>query len=117
MRSHDQFNTTIYGENDRYRGIYGGRRVVFLNAEDMRELRHREGPDASISISHFERRAPARRALQGRPLRDPARLRRRLLPGDERARAASAAVADGSNQPASKSIVITLEPRAAAPGG
>src|SRR5204862_6089105 len=32
MRSHDQFNTTIYGLDDRYRGIRNGRRVVFLNA-------------------------------------------------------------------------------------
>ena len=31
LRSHDQFNTTIYSENDRYRGISNGRRVVFLN--------------------------------------------------------------------------------------
>src|SRR5713226_9578630 len=35
MRSHDQFNTTIYGLDDRYRGIRNGRRVVFLNPEDI----------------------------------------------------------------------------------
>ena len=35
MRSHDQFNTTIYGLNDRYRGIYNERRVVFINANDL----------------------------------------------------------------------------------
>jgi len=35
VRSHDQFNTTIYGLDDRYRGIHGGRRVVFVNAEDL----------------------------------------------------------------------------------
>ncbi|MEZ0331594.1 MAG: FdhF/YdeP family oxidoreductase [Methylophilaceae bacterium] len=34
-RSHDQYNTTIYGLNDRYRGIFGERRVVFINAEDL----------------------------------------------------------------------------------
>ena len=37
IRSHDQFNTTIYGLDDRYRGIYGDRRVVFMNSEDMQE--------------------------------------------------------------------------------
>ncbi|HBU77552.1 MAG TPA: hypothetical protein DEF18_05570 [Muricauda sp.] len=37
IRSHDQFNTTIYGLNDRYRGIHNERRVVFMNAEDMAE--------------------------------------------------------------------------------
>ena len=35
IRSHDQFNTTIYGLDDRYRGIYQGRRVVLMNKEDM----------------------------------------------------------------------------------
>jgi formate dehydrogenase major subunit len=34
VRSHDQFNTTIYSYNDRYRGVYNDRRVVFMNIED-----------------------------------------------------------------------------------
>ena len=38
MRSHDQFNTTIYGLSDRYRGIEGGRRVVLLHREDITAL-------------------------------------------------------------------------------
>ncbi|MFD1795925.1 FdhF/YdeP family oxidoreductase [Paracoccus aurantiacus] len=37
IRSHDQFNTTIYSENDRYRGVYGNRMVLLMNAEDMAE--------------------------------------------------------------------------------
>lgn len=37
IRSHDQFNTTIYGLNDRYRGIHNERRVVFMNKEDMEQ--------------------------------------------------------------------------------
>ncbi|MEN0051006.1 MAG: molybdopterin dinucleotide binding domain-containing protein, partial [Bacteroidota bacterium] len=35
MRSHDQYNTTIYGLDDRYRGVYNERRVVFMNEADM----------------------------------------------------------------------------------
>ncbi len=35
IRSHDQFNTTIYGLNDRYRGVFNERRVIFMNAEDI----------------------------------------------------------------------------------
>ena len=35
FRSHDQYNTTIYGPDDRYRGIKGHRKVVFMNPEDM----------------------------------------------------------------------------------
>ncbi|MDT0608408.1 FdhF/YdeP family oxidoreductase [Croceitalea rosinachiae] len=38
IRSHDQFNTTIYDMNDRYRGIYGERRIVFMNSEDMKSM-------------------------------------------------------------------------------
>ncbi|WP_435136428.1 FdhF/YdeP family oxidoreductase [Formosa sp. A9] len=38
IRSHDQFNTTIYGLNDRYRGVYNERRVLFMNETDMKAL-------------------------------------------------------------------------------
>src|SRR5699024_2373243 len=38
LRSHDQYNTTIYGLSDRYRGIEDGRRVVFVNDKDIAEL-------------------------------------------------------------------------------
>lgn len=38
IRSHDQFNTTIYGLDDRYRGVYNERRVVFINPEDMKDM-------------------------------------------------------------------------------
>ncbi|MEM7382046.1 MAG: FdhF/YdeP family oxidoreductase, partial [Bacteroidota bacterium] len=38
IRSHDQFNTTIYGLNDRYRGIYNERRVILMNPEDIKDL-------------------------------------------------------------------------------
>jgi anaerobic selenocysteine-containing dehydrogenase len=42
VRSHDQYNTTIYGKNDRYRGITGRRDVIFVNASDLaaRGLEH-----------------------------------------------------------------------------
>jgi anaerobic selenocysteine-containing dehydrogenase len=35
LRSHDQYNTTIYSMNDRYRGVYGTRTVIFMNKDDM----------------------------------------------------------------------------------
>ncbi|PUA83093.1 hypothetical protein C7S10_02400 [Nocardioides currus] len=43
MRSHDQFNTTIYGLDDRYRGIKGGRRVVFVHPDDIASLGRADG--------------------------------------------------------------------------
>ena len=42
-RSHDQYNTTIYGHDDRYRGVFGQRRVVFIHAADIRELGMADG--------------------------------------------------------------------------
>ena len=42
-RSHDQYNTTIYGMDDRYRGVFGQRRVVFIHAEDIRALGMKDG--------------------------------------------------------------------------
>ncbi|MET0540440.1 MAG: FdhF/YdeP family oxidoreductase [Variovorax sp.] len=42
-RSHDQYNTTIYGHDDRYRGVFGQRRVVFIHAEDIRALGMKDG--------------------------------------------------------------------------
>ena len=52
IRSHDQFNTTIYGMNDRYRGIYDERRVIFLNEEDMRTQGLQKGDVVDLS-SHY----------------------------------------------------------------
>ena len=43
MRSHDQYNTTVYGLNDRYRGVFGQRRVVFIHADDIRDLGLKDG--------------------------------------------------------------------------
>ena len=54
IRTHDQFNTTVYGLDDRYRGVYNERRVIFLNADDMRERGLAAG-DAVDLISHFNR--------------------------------------------------------------
>ena len=53
LRSHDQYNTTIYGLHDRYRGIHGHRRVVLMNAEDMVERGWKTGQLVDIH-SHFE---------------------------------------------------------------
>ena len=52
LRSHDQFNTTVYGDDDRYRGVYGGRRVVLLHTDDLAErgLAERDLVDLT---SHF----------------------------------------------------------------
>jgi len=53
IRSHDQFNTTIYGLNDRYRGIYNERRVVLMNEQDMERLHLKKLDPVDLS-SHYE---------------------------------------------------------------
>ena len=53
IRSHDQYNTTIYGLHDRYRGIHGNRRVLFMNALDMSESGLKTRDIVNIT-SHFE---------------------------------------------------------------
>jgi molybdopterin-dependent oxidoreductase alpha subunit len=108
IRSHDQFNTTVYGLDDRYRGIYGGRRVVFVHPDDAAG----RGLAAGDLVD-----------LVGRDEGDGARRGRafRLVPFPiARGSAAAyfpeanvlvplASVAERSNTPASKSVPITLE--------
>lgn len=53
IRSHDQFNTTIYGLDDRYRGVYNERRVLFMNEEDM-EKRQLQKMDVVNIISTYD---------------------------------------------------------------
>jgi molybdopterin-dependent oxidoreductase alpha subunit len=48
VRSHDQFNTTIYGLEDRYRGIHNGRRVIFMNPKDIERAGFRAGDKADL---------------------------------------------------------------------
>jgi len=108
MRSHDQFNSTIYGLNDRYRGVFDGRRVIFLNPLDM-EARNLSAGQVVDIYSHFEgeiRRAP----------------RFAIVPYAIARRSAAAyypetnvlvpirSVAAKSNQPSYKCIRITVSP-------
>ncbi len=62
IRSHDQYNTTIYGLDDRYRGVYGQRRVLFLGAGEMRKRQLAAGDLVdlhTISTDHVDRVARA----------------------------------------------------------
>ncbi len=53
IRSHDQFNTTIYGLDDRYRGIFNGRRVVLMNKNDIKKIDCKAGDYIDL-INHYE---------------------------------------------------------------
>ncbi len=52
IRSHDQFNTTIYGLNDRYRGIYNERRIIFMNQKDMNQRSIKDGDIVDLYNNH-----------------------------------------------------------------
>jgi len=114
LRSHDQYNTTIYGLDDRYRGIKGGRRVVLVHPEDAAGLGLPDGSYADLTSEWTdgrERTAPGFRVVHYPTARGCAAAyypeTNVLVPLD--------ATADVSNTPASKSVVIRLTP-AAAPG-
>jgi formate dehydrogenase major subunit len=108
VRSHDQYNTTIYGLDDRYRGIKGGRRVVFVNPEDLTALGRKDGEMVDL-VSEFsdgvERRAENFRIVSYDTARGCAAAyypeTNVLVPLDS--------VADVSNTPTSKSVVIRLD--------
>jgi molybdopterin-dependent oxidoreductase alpha subunit len=108
IRSHDQFNTTIYAENDRYRGVSNGRRVLLLNRADIDQRGLRDNQWVDI-ISHFE--SETRRAARFKilPYEIPLGCAAAYYP-ETNVLVPLRSVADKSNQPASKSIVITIEP-------
>ncbi|MGR4883752.1 FdhF/YdeP family oxidoreductase [Streptomyces sp. LARHCF249] len=109
LRSHDQYNTTIYGLDDRYRGITGGRRVVMVNPEDAAELGLADGAYTDL-VSEWkdgvERRAPGFRVVHYPTARGCAAA---YYP-ETNVLVPLGSTADTSNTPASKSVVIRFEP-------
>ena len=112
LRSHDQFNTTVYGLNDRYRGMHGGRRVVFVSGEDLAAFGLADGDIVDlVSVwTDGERRAPAFRVIE---YPTPAGCAAAYFP-EANVLVPLDSTADVSNTPTSKSMVIRLE-RAAVP--
>jgi molybdopterin-dependent oxidoreductase alpha subunit len=108
IRSHDQFNTSVYSLNDRYRGIHNGRRVVFLNRDDMRlaGLQARQVVDL---ISHFEGEERIARRFVVVPYDIPRRCAATYFP-EANVLVPVRSVAEKSNTPASKSVVISIRP-------
>jgi len=109
VRSHDQYNTTIYGLDDRYRGVYKGRRVVFVHPADLGALGLRDGATVDL-VSEWsdgvERRAEGFRIIEYPTARGCAAAyfpeTNVLVPLDS--------TAEVSNTPTSKSVVVRLEP-------
>ncbi|MDX6696531.1 MAG: hypothetical protein QOF02_4134 [Blastocatellia bacterium] len=110
MRSHDQFNTTVYGLDDRYRGIYNERRVVLLNVEDIGEAGLKAG-DVVDLFSHFEGETRVARRFVVVAYNIPRRCAATYFP-ETNVLVPVRSVAEKSNTPASKSVVISIEPTA-----
>lgn len=108
MRSHDQFNTSIYGLDDRYRGIYNGRRVVFLNRDDIDAANLSAGQTVDL-ISHFEGEERIAHRFVVVPYSIPRRCAATYFP-ETNVLVAVRNVADKSNTPVSKSVVISIRP-------
>jgi anaerobic selenocysteine-containing dehydrogenase len=108
MRSHDQFNTTIYGLDDRYRGIHNGRRVVFLNAEDMHAQGLNDGQVVDL-VSHFEGEERIARRFRIVPYSIPRGCAATYFP-ETNVLVPVRHFADKSHTPASKSVVISIRP-------
>ena len=104
FRSHDQFNTTIYGLNDRYRGVRSGRRVVFVHPADLNEAGLRHGDVVDI-VGPGGRRAERFRAIGY----DTARGCIAAYFPEANAVVPLDSVAEGSGTPTSKSVVVRLE--------
>ncbi|WDF33940.1 FdhF/YdeP family oxidoreductase [Arthrobacter agilis] len=109
LRSHDQWNTTIYGFNDRYRGVKKGRHVVFINPEDIIELGLEDGQNVDIHGVYddgVDRVLRAFRVVSYPTARGCAASyypeANVLVPLEQ--------VAQGSNTPTSKQIIVRFEP-------
>ena len=115
LRSHDQFNTTIYEESDRYRGIYHRRDVLFISAADLKDRGLKDGDRVDIT-SAYRAAGAAEASVQTRTVKNFAVVAydipvgsvagyfpelNPLVPLESRAR--------GSHTPTSKSVVVTLK--------
>jgi molybdopterin-dependent oxidoreductase alpha subunit len=107
IRSHDQFNTTIYGLEDRYRGIHNERRVIFMNEKDMQNAGFKAGDKVDLFNYHdgIERVA---RLFVVVPYNIPERNTAAYYP-ETNVLVPINSVAAGSNTPVSKRVIIKIK--------
>jgi len=108
IRTHDQYNTTIYGLNDRYRGIHQGRRVVLMNPEDMKD----GGIEVSQMLdlrSHFKGEERLAKNFRAVPYSIPKGCAATYFP-ETNVLVPLDSVAEKSNTPTSKYVIISLHP-------
>jgi anaerobic selenocysteine-containing dehydrogenase len=109
IRAHDQFNTTVYEHNDRYRGIRGSRRVIFMNEADIeaRNLRNGQVVDLTSYFTDGQRRAE-KFIVVSYPI--PRKCAATYFP-EANVLVPLDSTAEKSNCPTSKLVIITVAPR------
>ena len=106
IRSHDQFNTTIYGLNDRYRGIYNERRVIFMNVQDISNAGLKAGDVIDLyNYSDGIERIAHQFIVVDYPI--PEKCTATYFP-ETNVLVPISSTADKSNTPTSKSVVIKI---------
>lgn len=106
IRSHDQFNTTIYGLNDRYRGIYNERRVLLMNPRDIEALAFKEKDIVDIYNHHGGKTRVAKKFIL-LPYNIPQQCTATYFP-EANVLVPIGSTADKSETPTSKSVVIRI---------
>jgi len=107
IRSHDQFNTTIYGLNDRYRGVYNERRVLFMNTNDMKKHSFQKMDVVDI-ISNYDQQERIAANFLIIPYNIPQGNLGAYFP-EANILVPYNYFADKSNTPISKSIIVTVK--------
>ena len=108
IRSHDQFNTTVYGNDDRYRGIYNERRVVFMHADDIANQGLTEKQVVDLH-SHYDGQQRTAHRFVVIPYNIPRGCTAAYFP-ETNVLVPIDSKAEKSNTPTSKSIIITVTP-------
>ncbi|MCL4147947.1 UNVERIFIED_CONTAM: hypothetical protein GTU68_053122 [Idotea baltica] len=109
IRTHDQYNTTIYGLNDRYRGILNERRVILMNEQDMKSLGLQK-LDLVDLTSHFHKQKREAKGFLVVPYDIPKQCTATYFP-EANVLVPIKSTADISNTPASKTVLITITKR------
>jgi molybdopterin-dependent oxidoreductase alpha subunit len=109
IRTHDQYNTTIYGLNDRYRGVLNERRIIFMNENDMKSL-HLKKLDLVDLTSHFKNEKREANGFLVVPYNIPKQCTATYFP-EANVLVPLKSKADISNTPASKTVIITIKKR------
>lgn len=107
IRSHDQFNTTIYGLDDRYRGVRNERRVIFMNQQDMNQHNLQRGDVVDLSNNDDDRERVARRFIVI-PFAIPVGCTATYFP-ETNVLVPINSIADKSKTPTSKLVVIKIK--------